>query len=696
MILTWDEFTPDFTREVVSRSKYKYFFRQFVALDTETSHNHDEENPVGWIYQWAFRVDETRVIGRKPSEFIEALRKIETYLEDNPHDAKMIIYVHNLSYDLGYLKDFLIQEYPDFKLLALKPHKFISFTCGIFEFRCSWKLANRSLDKWSKDLGTEARKLIGTVDYTKIRYQDSELTATDWAYMLGDIDVLYECIVAQMKLYKDSIARIPLTATGYIRREGRKHFKKDLRNRKKFLATRLDVNTYILLLREFSGGLSHGNRFLAGKTLEGNIKHRDFVSHYPSQQRTQYFPIGKFNLYCRHADYDKVMSLTSEYCCLCVVTFHNLHFRDKRVTMPYLSESKAKEGAIGTIHTISDNGRILELSGYTQLVLTEIDLEWIFKHYAPDEYDVEEVYTSSKGFLPKFMIDTVDEFFLGKTKYKTLEKAEKDPAKKKDYKLSLMKSKNGLNGIYGMTAQKIVREEVEMDANGIFLPPKFPTKEEMEEGLDKYYSSSKSFMRYAWGCWTTSHARGDLLTFCEVIGYDKVIYCDTDSAFYFSDEETEKRIEAYNEELCQDSMKKGAFINYEGKIVHYNKFDLEDEDITKFRFLHSKCYAYEEGGVLHCTIAGVVPEIIDHLDEEGKPVFFTREEELGSIDNLKEDFVFVRCGGTKAKYIDSPPFTYEHNGHILECASSCIITETTKTLRDFITQAEIFSEMDLE
>ena len=95
------------------------------------------------------------------------------------------------------------------------------------------------------------------------------------------------------------------------------------------------------------------------------------------------------------------------------------------------------------------------------------------------------------------------------------------------------------------------------------------------------------------------------MTFIELIGYDKAIYCDTDSIFYFTDEETENKIENKNKELREYSEQIGAYVTVDGEKIYYNQFDLEPEDINKFRFLHAKCYAYEDKGELHCTIAGV-------------------------------------------------------------------------------------------
>ena len=93
----------------------------FMALDTETSHNHNLDNPVGWVYQWAFRLCNTVVYGRTSRELVNCLYQIQSFYELN-ECKKLVIYVHNLSYDITYLHRFLEQVFKQkAKILAIKP-----------------------------------------------------------------------------------------------------------------------------------------------------------------------------------------------------------------------------------------------------------------------------------------------------------------------------------------------------------------------------------------------------------------------------------------------------------------------------------------------------------------------------------------------------------------------------------------------
>lgn len=675
-----------------SPKEKRAFLEEWLSLDTETSHNHDIENPIGWVYQWAFCFAGDIVVGRKPSELIKCFNKMIRFYELGK-ERKLIIYVHNLSYDWTYLVDWLEEEYGKGKTLAIRSHNVISYTNDFFCFKCSYMLSNKSLAKWSKDLGCTNRKLEGFVDYEVVRYQDSELTARDWAYMIADVETLHECIKRQLQLYNDNIVTVPLTATGYIRREIRRNFNKDTHNFKRFQQTRLSDTTYKLCRREFAGGFTHGDRYKAGMTIEPGdgeiIKHRDFRSHYPSQQRTRNFPVGKFNLYATDTDLKTIQAQLDSYCILVDCTITNILIKSEKINFPYLQESKCKEGHIGPFRTLADNGRILSFTGTTNLVFNEHDLYWFLRQYNYQEIRYNALYVSKKGPLPAFMMETVDEFMLGKTKYKELEKSETDPEKKLDYALSLMKSKNGLNAIYGCSATDPVRSEVSWEdmKNWKEEPP-----EDLQGALDKFYNSRNNCMRYPWGCWTTSNARHELFTFAyDVIGKANggegieatgCLYMDTDSIFYISNPETEKAVEEYNTKLREKSEKIGAFIEYEGKKVHYDQFCDEEEDITAFRFLHAKCYAYEEKTAgLKCVIAGVPARTINGTDKDDKTIYYTREQELGEIDNLTVGKVFKICGGASISYFAQQPAVVSIEGHRTEIASCAIINNTEKTLK---------------
>ena len=50
------------------------YYQTPLILDTETSHNHSDSNPIGWIYQWCMEWHGEYCIGRSVDEIIKTLR----------------------------------------------------------------------------------------------------------------------------------------------------------------------------------------------------------------------------------------------------------------------------------------------------------------------------------------------------------------------------------------------------------------------------------------------------------------------------------------------------------------------------------------------------------------------------------------------------------------------------------------------
>lgn len=704
--------------EQIEKSKY---INAYISLDTETSHNHAEEkeDKRAWLESWCFKFGSSVVFGRKPSELIEALNNIREVNELVERKCKVICFIHNLSYDLAYIKDWLTKEYgEETKKLVTAPRKYISYNIDCFEFRCSYKLSNRTLQKWAKDLQTVNQKDATDIDYTAINYQDSELTPRQIEYQIGDVLTLDECISKQLDIFNDTLATIPLTSTGYIRREIRREFhrqdyllkkqgKSRGSNRKGFKDTRLDVYLHKAMRLAFHGGYTHLNRYYREKLLDikdysplfNAIKHRDFRSHYPSQQRAYKFPVGKFTLYYAEDDYPsikEVLELTKDRCLLISISMYDVRVKEG-VTMPLIQSFKCRQGSSFKINMIEDNGRVLECLDPFTLWITEYELIEYEKQYT-FEYRINEVWSSKAQYLPSFMTKVIDFNFKGKSDFKDELKALEDREKQGEElteeifnsNMSLMKSKNGLNGIFGCSATNPVHEEYTINDWGEWetIPE---TDELIEEKLNKFYNSYNSVMREQWGTWTTSLAQYELFEYMECITKASnsmaLIYADTDSLFYFSNEAVEQAIEELNEKKRQHAIEVGAYITRDnGDILTYDAFTDENENIVQFKSLHSKCYAYNLEGYetapkesieayRKCTIAGVTARSRNYIKDG-----ITRLDELGDIDELKVGKVFSLCGGTSASYIEGKPRVEIIDGHEVELSSACIIENVEKRL----------------
>ena len=339
------------------------------------------------------------------------------------------------------------------------------------------------------------------------------------------------------------------------------------------------------------------------------------------------------------------------------ITFENVILKDKKESLPYLQSCMVRQGRITHLDIIEDNGRILKCDGTFTISITELDLKIIRKQYKFDYYNIDIAYSSVSGYLPKWFCDFVDFWFMKKAEYKEKFKEEET----EENAINLMKSKNCLNGIYGMSATDIVRDIFTMDLEGEWHK-EIATGEQITELLQKYYNSRNSFMPFQWGVYTTAHARHELMEMYYLVGKENFLYADTDSIFYLTNNDIENKIKENNLKWREEAEEKEYFVTVGSNKYYYHSFEDEKENITKFRTLHSKCYAYvTDDKKMHVTIAGVQKK-----GRNGN----TRIKELGNIDELKHGKVFRDCGGTRCVYIEKNDIT-----------NSCaIILNTEKTL----------------
>lgn len=662
------------------------YLKQPAFFDSETSYDHsNSEDPIGWVYQWAMEFNNEMVVGRDLIEWQMILKQIYDYYELDEM-KRLIIYVHNLSYDWTYFYQFLIGLFGEPEILAIKSHKILISRFGGLEFRCSYLLSNMSLSLWANKLDCKVRKMVGAIDYTAQHYPDEELSQQDWDYMANDVLSMKECVYREMDFYHDNVAIIPYTSTGYVRRDVRKSCKADKKYRKWFHKTRLHADIYLLLKFAFAGGLTHGNRFYGGKTV-GPGKHKDAKSHYPSMQMLRYMPDGEWLHYFNYTvdgllPEEVFKEQLDTQCCLINIIFKNLKLK-RGVTCPCVSKHKIRNywmvdfrndwDKVGT-----DNGKVINAYGDVMMTVTELDLFWIFEQYETDGYLVTDLWTAERGELKQCIKDVINFYFKNK---ETL-----PDGQLRD------KSKNKLNGIYGMSGTDPVRTEVSFSLDTLeWIEEKDKSNEQLEEELNKYYKSGNNFNNYSYGVYCTSWARYTLLDIIQnIVGYSNFLYCDTDSVFYLDSPEIEAKFEAYNNRMIELNKKKHLGVhNIKGKMSYYGVFAAED-DFKQFRFLHSKCYAQvTEDDKLLVTIAGVTK---DNKQPKDHPDYITSAQELGDIENLADGFVFTHCGGTKSKYIEAPINFATIEGHEVVYASRCIITQTTKKLGGTVEGIELWEE----
>lgn len=638
-----------------NKTVYEYA-ADFAVLDTETSH---ADLAHGWVYQWAVKWDGQYIYGRRPSELISFFKRMQEYYQLSSR-RRIICYCHNLAYDAQYLKLWL-HELGDMKVMATDAHTFLIIDVGGFRFLCSFKLSNMSLNMFSETYAEKYIKAVGEIDYTVVRYQDTPLTAEDWLYMFSDIASQYDALTEYLKINGyDRAYKAPYTSTGFVRVISRKAAAGALNWHKKFLVSALDLEKYQLCRQGFMGGITICSWLWEGETIRvghngvQKIGHVDFRSSYPARQMMNYMPVGR-GFWWGDVTKDNFQFLLDTYCCVFLLHLENVKIKEG-ITAPYIPSSKCIGLSPNDRSVLKINGKIIAAKELW-IVVTEIDYKWIKRQYTADNQQVTNMLCFNRGKAPDWLRGVVMEYF-------TL----KCTTDKKSKMYGWVKSL--LNAIYGMTATAICRDQW-VYTDGIIEK----TDPDYETQIRKFYASRNSFMPYQLALYTTAAARDALMTvIADCVGYDRFLYCDTDSVFYISTPEIEEKIAQYNKEITAKAQAAGAYVGDKALGVA-----TEEPEVIAFRGLHAKCYAVEEKKKgLQVTIAGIPKESIKWID--GKPVKMTNAEELGNIDNLKDGFVFRHCGGTRTVYIEEEPHEEDVNGHLTEVSSAAIIENIEKEI----------------
>ena len=607
--------------------KKRHYVGITTAFDIETTLIDDIQQSVMYIWQWQFGTDYT-VIGRTWDEFLDLQQRIKDVL---PTGSWLVVYVHNLSYEFQFLKG-IYQFVPD-DIFAVASRKLIKCDMwGVFEFRCSYKLTNMSLKQFTTRMRVEHTKLSGEeFDYSVKRYPWTPIEGEELEYCVNDVLGLVEAIQALMERDGDTLQTIPLTSTGYVRRNAKRAMREGIHHN--FVYSILpDFETYKALREAFRGGNTHANRYYAGDIVE-NVHSADRSSSYPAVMCNCEFPMTEFVPILPK-------DLNKDYIARCITIRHkalllrigikDLKLRDPFWGCPYLSKDKCRN--IHKSIDTEDNGRILEAE-YLETTVTDIDLKIIMEEYTGQIIFLQGWYSSYKK-LPEPLINEVVKYYKDKTELKGV----------KGQEIFYDKAKALLNSLYGMMAQDPVKHSLIFRQFGDWDEDDTPD----EELLGK--SNKRAFLAYQWGVWVTAHSRDALERGIRLVqeteGAD-FIYCDTDSVKYTGTVDWS----SYNRDRISECMESGSMATDPSGVTHYmGVFETEDLKDTGFAYryfktLGAKKYAYveKEGEGVHCTIAGV-----------NKKKGGSELDKHGGLSAFAEGFIFREAGGTQAVYNDSP------------------------------------------
>lgn len=594
---------------ISNRKNTKFYNEYFHTFDIETTYHKSIGQSA--MYVWQYYDGQTVILGRTWKEFKHLLYGIRK----RNKGYKQVVYVHYLSHEFQYLSG--IYDFKPEEVFPVKPRKVLKCDMlGIIELRCSYLLTNMSLDEYTTKMKVKNKKLTGQYDYDKIRTDKTDLDIiTELPYCINDVVGLHQAITEEMRLMRDNIISIPLTSTGYVRRD----VKKVLYKYRKGLIQKIQPTyaIYKMLREEFSGGKTHASRFYATQLLD-DLESMDISSSYPYNVNNCQYPMTRFKNLGDMAEND--MHKYDGKAWLFRATFEKIRLKDELTPVPYIMRHKTR----GIINEVIDNGCVLS-ADFMSATFTDIDWITICEQYEWDELYITDFHIAEYGYLPCELKEVVNKYFRDKTELKDVEGQE----------TFYTKSKNLLNSIYGMMATSPFHDVLQYIDNDFKY-------DEIEESLLYDESLDKQFIVYQWGCWTTCWARRHLYEGINMCDPLKFVYCDTDSVKYLRGGINEKKLAQYNNIAILNSEQSGSFAKDPKGVTHYMGVYEKEKPMKQFITYGAKKYAYVDDKGLHVTISGVSKKYgAEHLSMHG------------GINGLKLGYVFDgKAGGKNVVYND--------------------------------------------
>lgn len=510
---------------------------------------------------------------------------------------------------------------------------------------------------------TTTQKMVGDLDYTIPRNSKTCLTDEEMEYCVNDAQICYEYGLWFLKETED--IKIPMTNTGWVR-----NFTKGLINKKMYrrwmyaiLDQQMPEELHKLCeLYLYRGGYTHGNALYVDIPLESNKGHEilcvDIKSSYPASC-FKYMPASAFRP-VDNPTWDLVEEYSKKHCLIIHALFSNIEAKTD-----HSIESQSKCIDIDP-YAVIDNGRV-HSAEYMEVMLTELDYANYKDFYSWEEDGTEllHLYIADRGELPPYITQAIIHYYQIKedlgAKLEQLEAEGKKKTQEYKYIKKLRDiSKARLNALYGMLVQKLNLNSFEWNGESVVT----------SLGSKTYDEAIKNLV-FCWnhGVWITAHSRRALLSMVAKIGSD-VIYCDTDSIYFFNSRKAEKLISDYN-------AKQEKFM-YNWKRTHTQKpgilkdigiFTYEatpEKPIEKMKVEGAKRYIKTVAGEVYTTIAGLPKgSLVEHCEQyDVEPYdFFTKDgmELIGEESNK-----------LTTKYNDEPTEFWVNGELMQELSSVCL------------------------
>lgn len=603
------------------------------------------------MYVWQLALDDITVIGRTWSEFKRVLTKLSIAYETSA-DRQLLCLVHNLSYEWSFIKCHFAWE----KVFAIEERKVITANWNGIQFRDTLALTNKKLEKVAKDYDTGLDKLTEVYNYDLPMSQLTPLKLCQLAYCINDVQILSRFFRNHLKpTYLDKGYKIPLTMTGIVRDDLKRHFKSTLSKKEKDDWKRKiyrgypTEKEYSLVMRwVYRGGYVHANATYSGDLITDPMGSMDFKSSYPAVMLHNKFPLRFIKKDKRYFYYIRnKRKWMKEHAFYGTFTFYRIKAKTAHTiesSNKILVQEKAK----------FDNGRLSRAEKVT-VCLTEQDWLIYQRFYEWDLCICEGFRISKKEPLPHWMKDLILKYYFKKS---TL------PKDTVDYMLSKMQ----LNALYGMFCTGLYDTSLEWD-NDIHQFEEVSKNKTYEDLI-------KGQILTPWvGIWVTAYARYNILSLMHKVGSYDAIYGDTDSIKYRGILRNQYIFDAYNDKM--ERANKNMYVGeYDRSIFKdLGKMDYEGKS---YRFMANGAKRYIHTDLIYkdgkaklktvCTIAGLPKGTLQEK---------ARQEKKSVYDLFVDDMTLseLESGKMTSKYIDAPfevSYTDYQGRDVTQSEQSCV------------------------
>lgn len=522
------------------------YYNTFITFDIETTKLQNElwKKGIPEKYRyfnitncWAVYGDDFFIFGRTIEDFFRMTDAVASMLRG----IYLICEVHNLAYEFNNNVDFFADptRYEDsFFRNASTP---LYVRLHSLEFRCTAQLTHKSLDQIGKDIGYA--KLKEAYDYDRLISPYDELSLSDINYSYRDVKILFLKVKEEINDYAKQTHKkpnpniLPLTQTGFVRNDVKKNFSSTAEGRLLLKNTALSHELYKFIRPAFYGGNVHANFRVIGKELrrvDGKpLLHVDITSAYPWALCTK-----KFMLHLHHVD-EQIDEFTlrswlrrKDFGIIADVTLIGVTLKPRHV--PYIphDEFSVKSAVVGST---SENGKLVHADAL-RITLNDTDLKLVYDCYNIEEVIVNDCYIGTKKRLPYSIVQTVVDYFCGKTTLKGVSTG--DPIEDAYLSYQYMLKKQMLNGIYGLFATALENFSYTIDPKTLEIKPS-----------DEPEYKEASVLPYQIALQVTAYVREVTVSMCNFLCETEGCefwYTDTDSIFCLDNEKARTYVENWN------------------------------------------------------------------------------------------------------------------------------------------------------